>query len=262
MYYFTEPVNYQLMDPDTFDQPNECSATLQLLNAFIVDRYGGQNLGCYGRRPVRGGNAPSTHAFGAAYDWRYENVTVGRNCPRNTAVALVDWIIEHHFAIGIQQIHDYVGSRIWKAGRGWKDQRPSTTGMGQRWAQWFHFEVHPTAWADPTPIVTRVGQQALATLPPINTTGVTPFPVTPPPTPTSTVSVTVSSLQVLRKGAKGPEVVKLQCLLRWVAGQNEIVPDGIFGSVTEKAVKNVQQWYKLTVDGVVGRQTWTALLDA
>jgi peptidoglycan hydrolase-like protein with peptidoglycan-binding domain len=35
--------------------------------------------------------------------------------------------------------------------------------------------------------------------------------------------------------------------------------DGIFGPLTEAAVKNYQADYGLAVDGVVGRQTWSAL---
>jgi peptidoglycan hydrolase-like protein with peptidoglycan-binding domain len=40
------------------------------------------------------------------------------------------------------------------------------------------------------------------------------------------------------------------------AGQ-DIAIDGDFGPQTEKAVKNVQAFFRITVDGVVGsRQTW------
>jgi peptidoglycan hydrolase-like protein with peptidoglycan-binding domain len=36
--------------------------------------------------------------------------------------------------------------------------------------------------------------------------------------------------------------------------------DGIFGPKTEAAVRGFQQNDNLSVDGIVGRQTWTALL--
>ena len=36
--------------------------------------------------------------------------------------------------------------------------------------------------------------------------------------------------------------------------------DGDFGSATEKAVKNFQTAHGLTVDGIVGASTWTAVL--
>jgi peptidoglycan hydrolase-like protein with peptidoglycan-binding domain len=76
-----------------------------------------------------------------------------------------------------------------------------------------------------------------------------------------TVTVTVPSLEVLRRGSTGRDVTRLQCILRWSFGQESIVPDGNFGPVTEQAVRNVQAFCKLTVDGVVGKQTWTAVLD-
>jgi peptidoglycan hydrolase-like protein with peptidoglycan-binding domain len=36
--------------------------------------------------------------------------------------------------------------------------------------------------------------------------------------------------------------------------------DGIFGPKTESAVRDLQQNENLSVDGIVGKQTWTALL--
>ena len=35
-----------------------------------------------------------------------------------------------------------------------------------------------------------------------------------------------------------------------------LYPDGIFGRLTEEAVKEVQRKYGLVVDGIVGPQTW------
>ncbi len=66
---------------------------------------------------------------------------------------------------------------------------------------------------------------------------------------------------VLRKGDKDVEgngVRRLQYLLRH-KGFN-IQPDHIFGPATEDAVKQFQQSANLLVDGIVGDQTWNALL--
>jgi uncharacterized protein (TIGR02594 family) len=61
-------------------------------------------------------------------------------------------------------------------------------------------------------------------------------------------------LPVLRKGDTGPAVVRLQELLpKWV--------DGNFGTTTESLVKEFQRSQGLEADGVVGEQTWAALLD-
>jgi hypothetical protein len=269
-YTFTEPFNYQRdRVPVSKVALRGDSPTLVRLSEFLLTCYGGQSLGIGSNRPVRGGISPSTHNYGAALDWRYANVGVGRiEVGRKLALDIIDWIDAHALDIGIQQMHDYQGGRIWKIGRGWQAQKPNSTGMGQSWAQWFHFEVHPDAWRNESRIITRVDTNAWLTLPepridilpnpPITTPpeGV-PVPVAPP-----TVSVTIPSLSVLTKGATGTEVTKLQALLRYVWNQQEVTPDGNFGSVTEQAVRNVQAWCKLTVDGVVGRQTWTSILDA
>ena len=55
-----------------------CSPALVSIDAYLQKRWGGSNLGCLGSRAVRDGNAWSSHAFGAARDWRYENPGPGR----------------------------------------------------------------------------------------------------------------------------------------------------------------------------------------
>lgn len=57
-----------------------------------------------------------------------------------------------------------------------------------------------------------------------------------------------------RKGA----VRSLQTLLNAKASQGLKV-DGDFGPATEKAVKNVQAFFRLRVDGIVGSETWGVL---
>lgn len=61
-----------------------------------------------------------------------------------------------------------------------------------------------------------------------------------------------SSRPVLRRGARGPHVADLQAALG-------ISANGIFGPQTERAVRGFQQKHRLTVDGIVGPQTWGAL---
>lgn len=62
-----------------------------------------------------------------------------------------------------------------------------------------------------------------------------------------------SDFPTLRRGSSGPWVDYLQQL-------TPLVNDGDFGPDTEAAVKNFQQNQGLTPDGVVGPQTWEALL--
>lgn len=56
-------------------------------------------------------------------------------------------------------------------------------------------------------------------------------------------------MDVLKKGSKGPAVVTLQEFLKLTA-------DGIFGPKTESAVKSYQKKNGLVADGIVGPKTW------
>ena len=67
----------------------------------------------------------------------------------------------------------------------------------------------------------------------------------------------LSPWPLVRKGDHDHPVRTLQHLLRQ-AGQSVSV-DGSFGSLTEQSVRAVQQAKHLTVDGIVGPQTWDAL---
>jgi peptidoglycan hydrolase-like protein with peptidoglycan-binding domain len=65
----------------------------------------------------------------------------------------------------------------------------------------------------------------------------------------------------IKLGSQGNAVHLLQQILK-VYGYPPYDPgpvDGIFGPLTEAAVKNYQADYSLQVDGVVGRQTWCAV---
>ena len=62
--------------------------------------------------------------------------------------------------------------------------------------------------------------------------------------------------RVLKKGCKGEDVKYLQTTLneKWNCG---LEVDGVFGSKTTKAVKQIQKKFGITVDGQVGRITAT-----
>jgi len=63
---------------------------------------------------------------------------------------------------------------------------------------------------------------------------------------------------VLRIGAENHPVRTLQHLLR--ARREEVAVDGRFGPRTQAAVRSFQASHGLGVDGVVGEQTWQALI--
>ena len=69
----------------------------------------------------------------------------------------------------------------------------------------------------------------------------------------------------LRRGVTGPSVVTVQVMLNRISQNYPAIPkissvDGIFGAKTEAAVRKFQEVFNLTVDGVVGRATWYALV--
>ena len=69
----------------------------------------------------------------------------------------------------------------------------------------------------------------------------------------------------LRRGTTGPSVVTVQVELNRISQSYPAIPkispvDGIFGAQTEAAVRKFQEIFNLTVDGVVGRSTWYALV--
>ncbi len=64
-------------------------------------------------------------------------------------------------------------------------------------------------------------------------------------------------MQTIRKGSTGDDVRTAQTMLS-LAGFI-IGIDGIFGSETDSAVRGFQSKYGLTVDGIVGSNTWNAL---
>lgn len=59
-------------------------------------------------------------------------------------------------------------------------------------------------------------------------------------------------MSTLKIGSKGIEVKNLQTKLNLIA-------DGIFGRLTEEAVRDFQRSKGLTADGIVGPKTWAAL---
>ena len=70
---------------------------------------------------------------------------------------------------------------------------------------------------------------------------------------------------VLKQGSTGSKVEQMQFWLSTLAQYESSIPsvtvDGVYGSGTAAAVRAFQRRYGLTVDGIVGRTTWTELYD-
>lgn len=86
----------------------------------------------------------------------------------------------------------------------------------------------------------------------------------------SASAYTDKALPTLRRGNRGNDVKKLQQILldngflsaasaMLKTGTKGVAIDGIFGQTTESAVRDLQQRYKLRVNGVVTSATWKTL---
>lgn len=83
--------------------------------------------------------------------------------------------------------------------------------------------------------------------------------VDPKPVQTGGGKTVTIEMNVLSKGSKGEQVKTLQRLLTAIGYPCGAV-DGSFGSNTLAGVRSFQKANNLEVDGIVGKNTWTALL--
>lgn len=80
----------------------------------------------------------------------------------------------------------------------------------------------------------------------------------PPPAPAAPAAPpAIKGVRVLRLGSSGPDVVVFQRML--ASRGYPVADDGKFGQQTHNAVRAFQAAQGLTVDGVVGPQTWGAV---
>lgn len=204
--------------------------------SYVLGRWpGGMDLGTWNVRNVRGGSSLSVHAVGRAWDWRYQNPGPGRAA----AEEAMAFTTEHHELLGIQAIHDYVAGRIWRSSRSnqgpaWKLQKRGN-GMGEAWAQWLHFEVHPSSALHATTVEELLGTPPVAIIP----TASLPLPT-------------------LRPGSDGPGVSHLQHVLAFWKYYAATI-DGDYGPKTTAAVmawqQHLQPFNVGKADGVYGPRT-------
>lgn len=224
-----------------------CSPNLVCLHQYMAQRFGMTDSGCYVQRPIRGGLDPSVHWWGAARDLRYPNRLVAKT-------EILPFLIANSHQLHVQAIHDYFGSRIWRAGRTsnvadattlWWKTNTTADGMGESWATYFHIETTDTGWFDSVSIGQRLGFN--------------PPPVDPPPP--SGVSTVFS--RTIRPGDEGSDVALVQTVIRApgaVAGTKSIIVDGVYGPQTVQAVKNIQAYTGLVADGIIGPKTQARFL--
>lgn len=255
MTIFKQYYNYQTAGTQHASYGKGAWPATKQLRDYVTKRYGGMDLGIYGIRPVRGGSVPSTHASGAAWDWRYENPGPGRVVAVND---VMPFLVDHSGELGIQMIMDYKGGRVWKSDRAgeewdqrWMPQKSSSTGMGQEWAGWLHIELHPSVLTDIRSIEEKLGVGGDTPIfPPFNPEAgqFSLFPLVPFGTEPKVA---------IKIGARGDVVRYLQGALK--KGGFAIPVDGNFGEITDQFVRFFQHLAGLTADGVVGPKTWAAV---
>lgn len=244
--------------------PHEsCSPNLNTFEDFVMDRWGGQDLGCHGDRTNREGSTQSVHSWGAAWDWRYDKLSiVGIAIGRVRALTeIIPWVINNSAELHIMAIHDYYGDRIWRAGRTtnvaeahtawWKKQYGAGSGMGESWATYFHFETNKEGFSDATPIEQRPGI-------------LMPGQAVPVPAPGPALSVPIPNTPPnIDRYSPADRVRWLQRICNDLSAQIglavDLVEDGLFGAKTTEAVKLLQRWVGVPQDAVYGDVTRIAL---
>lgn len=271
----TEFYNYQ-SNPKQYnwDAPpfETCQPAALTMGQYLEQRWGLHDLGCHGDRPIVAGSSISSHAFGVAKDMRYESPGPGLFI---CDTEIIPWLIATSRETGLQAIHHYRRSLIWRppgtSGRpegsdGWKIQ-PAGTQMGKSWALWLHLEFLDSQIHDGRSIEHKVAHVPPVIQPPTPTPPVIVNPEPTPPVlqPGSTHMLTVN-VTTVRRGSVGGRVKKMQGLINanFIDPSDPIgflTEDGNFGARTEERVKAIQAFFGMTVDGIVGPKTWELLIN-
>jgi len=227
-----------------FRNPGRCAPRLIALKEWVLDEWGGQDLGCHVVRRIVGGTTTSTHAWGCAWDWRYEGPGPGMGFADSTAIPK---LLGRSAEVGVQALHHYARSLIWRppgtngrpsgpASNGWRVQ-PKGSQMGQSWAKWLHIEIHLDAWD--TIDIGRAMNPA------------------PPPAPSKWPASTPTP--TLKRGSRNTEARQLIDVMKfWGWYPREYMGDGndgIIGARGDAGIKTMQRALRATSDGVYGPKT-------
>ena len=174
----------------------------------------------------------SVHATGRAADLSRRAMDGRRiGCDRATFAQLLDNLADQADRIGLQALIDYEGKRVWRCDRAaWRTANVQRLDAA-------HLELDPqhadtTDWI-PAAIIDLTRQRIEQT------------------------QITYPGQVIKRNSKRTAAVRRIQQALN--AAGAELVVDGRFGPLTERAVKLFQGQRGLVVDGIVGPITWSAL---
>jgi peptidoglycan hydrolase-like protein with peptidoglycan-binding domain len=215
------------------------------LMALILENFEqARNLGIYNCRTVRGGTTTSPHGEGRALDVGFPLDSDGTGS--KYGYALVNALLAADpVRLGIQAI--IYDRKIWSAkspaGRAYTGTHPHYDHV--------HFEITRSAAASITLATVRAVLGGAAP--------------TPEPTPESRYESykrgAKPGSRTVRRWSAGDDVAELQRVLNaWYPRLSRLAVDGYFGAKTADRVRYMQQKANLTVDGVVGKNTWARLL--
>lgn len=106
------------------------------------------NNGTFVNRPMRGKTSLSVHATGRAADvsWRKMTPSKGKNNGREYAEKMMNFLVQHANALGLEMIIDYFPKpygRAWRCDRNAWQVYESEVVHGAPNGDWFHVEVSP-----------------------------------------------------------------------------------------------------------------------
>lgn len=271
--------NYQ-SNPKGYDhdQPpfESCAPAAHAMRLYTEQRWGLTHLGCHGDRPIVSGTSLSSHAYGAAGDLRYETPGPGLFV---ADTEIIPWLIATSKETGLQAIHHYRRSLIWRppgtSGRalgadGWRVQ-PAGAQMGKAWALWLHLEFLDTAAQDGRLIEEKLlGAAPISPAPAPAPVPNPPVIINPPMTPPASIPGATHMIEVnvttVRRGSTGDRVRKAQGLINanFISAGDPIgllIVDGTFGPRMDERVRAIQAFFGMFVDGVIGPRTWQLIIN-
>lgn len=216
------------------------------LMAYVLEEFPeSRNLGIYNCRTVRGGDTTSPHGEGRAIDVGFPLGSDGKGSSYGHALVKA-LLAADPVKLGIQAI--IYDREIWSArspeGRLYTGQHPHYDHV--------HIEMTRAAAAAVTLATVRavLGGDA-------------PEPAPEPPADRyeSYKASAKPGSRTVRRWSAGDDVKELQRILNaWYPKLSRLTQDGYFGARTLDRVRYMQQKSGLTVDGIVGSNTWKRLL--